>query len=103
MHYICALLLSLIPLQSALAIEGVITERSSGCPYFVVKTGEAYAVMQWNGESKPDRNDRLVGNYAAGAMNLLNNATRGGNVKVWIEDYPLSYDDAMKIYRDECK
>jgi hypothetical protein len=46
---------------------------------------------------------RVENDLAAGAMNFLNNATRGGNVKVWIEDYPLSYDDAMKIYRDECK
>jgi hypothetical protein len=102
-HHFYVLLLVIIPLHSASAAEGVITEHLPDCNYFVLKTDEGYAVMEWNGESKPDRNDHLFGNITAGAMNVLENDTRGGKVKVWVEMYPVSYDDAMNIYRDECQ
>ncbi len=98
-----AVLLAVTPTYSALAVEGVITERLPNCAYFIVKTDNDYAVMEWNGEVKPERNDRLSGNFSAGTMNVLQNVTRGEKVKVWIEGYPFGYDEAIKIFRDECQ
>ena len=100
--HILALLLAFSPLQVTHATEGIITEGSPECAYFVVKADEAYAVMEWNSENKPLRNDRLAGTFNSGSMKMLENVTRGGNVKVWVEGYPLSYDEAMTIYKAEC-
>lgn len=102
-HCIYALLLSVTPMHNALGAEGIITELTPDCSYFVVKTNEAYALMEWNGDGKPERNDRLLGNFSTGSMNVIENVTRGGKVKVWIENYPISYDEAIKFYKSECQ
>lgn len=49
---------------------------------FLVQTNEGYAVIEWNGHDNPNRNDRLADSFTAGAMHLLENTTKGGNVKV---------------------
>src|SRR5690242_6220129 len=52
-----------VPTSADKAARGVITNRVSGCDYFVVATKSDYDLLEWYGGHDPDKGDVLIGNY----------------------------------------
>ncbi len=97
-----ALLLCLSWSHTVSAGDGIVAAKKSGCDYFVLKTADGHGVAEWNGHHEPTPGDVLRGEFVTGTMKLLQNVTAGAETKVWIEDYPLSENDAMAAYSNAC-
>jgi len=52
-----------VPSNPKVSVTGIVTNRISGCDYFVVRTKAGYDVLEWYGDYDPDKGDALVGNY----------------------------------------
>ena len=98
-----ALLLCLSWSHATLAGDGIVVVRENGCDYFVMKTADGHGLVEWNGHHQPAAGDVLRGGFTTGSMKLLEDITAGAKTKVWIEEYPLSEQDAMAAYQRACK
>lgn len=79
-----------------------VVRRISGCDYFMVETGTAFAVLEWYGGHDPDKDDRLVGDMSYG-MKTFAYINRDSTVKVWVEEYGLSKEDALDKLVEKCE
>ena len=107
--YIChfvigVILFSLnISARSAIAARGEVTHRISGCDYFLVETVRGYVVLEWGDGNDPDKGDRLVGAFENYGMKTIYNETADAELRVWVEDYLLSKEDALEKLLEECE
>jgi hypothetical protein len=86
----------------ASAAKGVVAYCKSGCDYFIVETDMGYALLEWYGGDDPSEDDELVGDYEAYGMKDIYNLSTDSEMRVWIEDYWLSRDEAFEKLYDEC-
>ena len=91
-----SLLLLVMPTVSG--DEGVVIQKQAGCEFFVTKVNADYAVLEWNAGYEPKTGDRLEGKFAVGYMGHLEDVGTGGKVKVWYENYPVSKEEATRLY-----
>lgn len=84
------------------AATGFVTKRKAGCDYFIVETSSGDAVLEWYGGNDPDVGDKIVGKFEEYGMKDIYNATRRQELRVWVEDYWLSEDDAIEKLYEEC-
>lgn len=76
--------------------------RVSGCDYFVADGPSGYLVIEWYGGYDPDRGDGIFGDVRGyGFRDVLYDNGRDG--RVYIDDYLLSRDSAVRKLRDHCK
>lgn len=87
----------------ALGARGEVTHRQSGCDYFIVATPAGYDVLEWYGGHDPDKGDILVGKFETYGMKDIYDQTVDENLKVWVEDYALSKEDALEQLVEHCE
>ena len=86
----------------ALAAKGVVVLHKSGCDYYIVKTNNGYAILEWYGGNDPSEGDVLVGDFETYGMKDIYNLTADDETSVWIEDFWLSKSRAIEEYYEEC-
>jgi hypothetical protein len=87
----------------AFAAKGVVSNRISGCDYFIVSTAKGYDVLEWFGGYDPDKGDVLVGDYETYGMQDIHDTTADESLTVWVEDYWLSKGDALEKLVEQCE
>ena len=85
------------------AAKGEVVYKSSRCDYFIVETPSGYALLEWYGGNDPDKGDIVVGNYEDYGFKDIYNLTADQEMKVWVEDYWLSKDDALERLFELCE
>jgi hypothetical protein len=104
MRRILVLTLALLTVaQVALAAQGVVVFKKSGCDYYIVETKKGFALLEWYGGNDPDVGDTIVGDFEKYGMKTVHNLTRDKETKGWVEDFWLSKEDAIKKYYEKCK
>lgn len=90
------------PAVRATSKRCTVVRRISGCDYFMVQTATDYAVLEWYGGHDPDKDDKLIGTLSYGMKTFLieNHDT---TVKVWVEEYGLSKEDALDRLVEKCE
>ena len=86
----------------AFAAKGEVVYKKSGCDYFIVETNMGYALLEWYGGNYPDKGDVIVGNFESYGFKNVYNLTAGSELRVWVEDYWLSKEDALEQYFENC-
>ncbi len=99
---VAASLLTLL-CQSVWGDVGVVVQKEDGCDYFLAKVNEDYAILEWNAGHQPKPGDRLQGKFAEGYMGHLEDLRTGAKLKVWYENYPVSKEDASRLYAASIK
>ena len=87
----------------AVAERGEVTHKQSGCDYFVVETTTGYDVLEWYGGHDPDKGDVLIGKFHSYGMHEVYDETADDNLRVWVEDYDLSKEDALEKLVEQCE
>ena len=91
-----------VALYAAVASQGTVTKRISGCDYFMVNATRGYAVLEWYGGHDPDTGDSLIGKFEEYGMHEIVDETADDSLRVWTEDYALSRSRALEILVDKC-
>ncbi len=94
--------LLLLFVQTAFAAKGEVVYRKSGCDYFVVETLGGFALLEWYGGSDPDVGDNLVGDFESYGMKDIYNLSSENELRVWVEDYWMSKEDALEGLYEQC-
>lgn len=58
--------------------------------------------LEWYGGSIPRKGDIIVGDFKSYGFRDIYNLTTHSELRVWVEDYWLSGDEAMEKYFEEC-
>lgn len=87
---------------TAFAAKGEVVYKKSGCDYFIVETLMGYAVLEWYGGNDPDIGDRIVGDFESYGFKDIYNVTADSELQVWVENYWLSWEDALELYFEKC-
>jgi hypothetical protein len=88
--------------SQAWAASGVVVHKPSSCDYFLVETTRGIALLEWYGGNDPDEGDRIVGDFESYGMKRVYNTTADAELRVYVEDYLLSEDDAIEKLYEEC-
>ncbi len=94
--------IALLVSSDAIAAKGYVSHRISGCDYFLVETAQGYAILEWYGGNDPDKDDLIVGDFERYGLKTVYNATDDAEIRVWVEDFWLSRDDALEKLVDKC-
>lgn len=95
-------LLLFISFSSAFAAKGVVVLYKSGCDFYIVKTNNGYAILEWYGGNDPSEGDILVGEFETFGMKDIYNLTADAETTVWVEDFWLPKSSAIEKYYEEC-
>lgn len=87
---------------TAFAAKGEVVYKKSGCDYFIVETVMGYTVLEWHGGNEPDIGDIIVGDFESYGFKDIYNLTADSELRVWVEDYWLSWEDAIELYFEQC-
>jgi hypothetical protein len=96
------ILLSTFFAETAFAAKGEVVYKKSGCDYFIVETYMGYALLEWFGGNDPDEGDVIVGKFESYGFKDIYNLTADSELRVWVEDYWLSREDALEQYFEHC-
>ena len=91
------------PSKPKASVTGIVTNRISGCDYFIVRTKFGYDVLEWYGDYDPDKGDTLIGNYETYGFHDVHDETADETTHIWTEEYWLSRADALERLTDECE
>lgn len=97
------ILLCLLTTPSAFAAKGEVVYRNSGCDYFVVETFAGYALLEWYGGNDPSEGDTLVGDFESFGSKDIFNLSADEELRVWVQDYWMSKEDALESFYQECE
>ncbi len=86
----------------AFAAKGEVVYKKSWCDYFIVETNMGYALLEWYEGNDPEEGDIIVGNFESYGFKDIYNLTADSELKVWVEDYWLSKEDALEQYFEHC-
>ncbi|MGH7744749.1 MAG: hypothetical protein ACREQ5_08040 [Candidatus Dormibacteria bacterium] len=84
------------------AVKGVVSDRISGCDYFLVESKNGYDLLEWFGGSDPDKGDTIIGNYETFGFHDVYNETADESMRIYTEDYDLSRSDGLEKLVDSC-
>jgi hypothetical protein len=87
---------------TSFAAKGEVVYKKSGCDYFIVETNMGYALLEWYGGNDPDEGDIVVGNFESYGFKDIYNLTANSILRVWVEDYWLSKEEALEQYFEHC-
>ncbi|WP_237673433.1 hypothetical protein [Vreelandella profundi] len=99
-----SLLLSGVALSgTAIAEVGVVVaEGTPGCDYFVVETSGGYTLLEWyGGVISIWTGDKVFGDLHSYGFQDIHLEGRG-EMRVWLEDYWMSEDDAAEYFYGNC-
>jgi hypothetical protein len=69
----------------------------------MVETNKGFTILEWFGGHDPDKGDVIVGAYESYGMKTVYDVTADQEIRVWVEDYGLSKDDALEKLMDQCE
>ena len=95
---VSTVLLGLLTSFSVFGAQSVVIQKNGGCEYFVAKVGTEYAVLELNAGPEPKKGDQLKGDFGEAHMGHLQNIHTGDKIKVWFENYPVSREEALRLY-----
>ncbi len=96
----CMLSLAAAPL---LAVKAEVSHRISGCDWFLAEASSGFILMEWYGGNDPDKGESLVGELHSYGMKTVFNLDADAEVRVWIDDFMLSKDDALEQLYEKCE
>ena len=85
------------------ASKGEVVYYPGGCDYFIVETDSGFALLEWYGGNDPDERDVIVGNFESYGSKDIYNLTADSELRVWVEDFWLSKEDAFEKYYEFCE
>lgn len=98
------LIILLICAMPTLGARAIVTHRVSGCDYFVIRdANDDYALLEWYGGHDPDKGDALIGSFKQYGMTEIFCATHDEDVEVYIEEYDMSRQEAIKGLYEQCE
>ena len=101
--FIFVLIFLFIPfVNTAFAVKGVVVYKKSGCDYFIVETNMGYALLEWYAGNDPDKGDIIIGNFESYGFKDIYNLTADSELRVWVEDYWMSKEEALEQYFEYC-
>jgi hypothetical protein len=86
-----------------LAAKGAVVYRISGCDYFVVQTTKGYDVLEWYGGWDASKGDDLVGSFEQYGMRDVVDTTADESMRVWVQEYWLTKEDALEKLVEKCE
>lgn len=75
--------------------RGIVVASDFGCTSFVIETNRGYALLRMWGGSAPFMGTTLYGNFSSWGVKTVYNRTEGYLMTVDVQDYWLSYWQAM--------
>lgn len=87
---------------SLLASKGEVKHYESGCDWMIVETELGFALLEWYGGNDPSEGDILIGKFEEYGMKDIYNATADAELKVWVEEFWMAWEEAIEKYYDEC-
>jgi hypothetical protein len=101
MKKISILILLFLSPYLAVADEGIVVNRISGCDYFIADGPSGLYVLEWYGGYDPGEGDIIEGNINSyGFKEVIYNGSRSG--KVYVEDFLESNSAAWDEINDHC-
>ena len=101
--WLLTLLVWVMMTSVALGAEGVVVHQDDNCNYVVVKEENKYAVIELNSKTKLKKRDRISGSFQSNSMGFVQHVRTGEEIRVWYENYPVSKQKALQLYRQYCK
>jgi hypothetical protein len=89
---------------SARADDAAVVLVTTDCQdYFVVDTGgKRYALLEWYGGARPEKGDKLSGDFSHFGIRDMQLMPGTRRLRVWVEDYDLSQDDINDKLANKC-
>ncbi len=87
---------------SLLASKGKVKYYKSGCDWIIVETELGFALLEWYGGNIPNEGDILVGKFEEYGMKEIYNLTTDSELKVWVDEFWLEWEEVIEQYYDEC-
>jgi hypothetical protein len=86
------------------AADGTVTAvTGSECSdYFVVNTDDGYALLEWYSGPMPETDDKVAGDFDRFSAEEISVLPAGNRMRVYVEDYGLSKDDAADKLKEKC-
>ncbi|NLS94434.1 MAG: hypothetical protein GXX96_19935 [Planctomycetaceae bacterium] len=84
--------------KTAIAAEGVVVLNKSGTDYFLVETISGYSLLEWYGGYDPAAGDKIVGKIESYGFHDVYDISVRRELRVWVEDFWLSKEDAIRKY-----
>ena len=94
----------LAPVDANTTEAEVVAATGTECSnYFAVKTSDGYALSEWYAGYQPEKGDKVSGEFGLFGYRDISVQPGGANIRVWVEDYGLSLDDANDKLKGKCK
>ncbi|MCS4503672.1 hypothetical protein NYO91_06210 [Arhodomonas aquaeolei] len=80
----------------------VVAEDTPGCDYFVIETSGGYTLAEWyGGVVSIWEGEKVFGDFHSYGFKDIHIEGRG-KMRVWLEDYWMSEDDAGEYFYGNC-
>lgn len=86
----------------AFASQGHVVLQKSNCDYYIVSTGDDFALLEWYGGDMPELTDFIVGDFESYGFKDLYNVTSDEEIRAYVEDYWLSANSVIEKYKKKC-
>jgi hypothetical protein len=91
------------PGESLSGSVGAVVYKEGMGDWFIVKSKKGFAVLEWFGGYDPDVGDVIVGEFERYGMKTIRIHGKDREARVWVEDFWLSQDRAVEIYKEKTK
>jgi hypothetical protein len=83
------------------AARGVVLLEDGNCA--IVETSGGFSVLEWYGGTLFMEGNLLIGDLESYGMKDIYDIDADQEIRVWISDYWMSWEDAIDLYYSECK
>lgn len=97
---VVAVLACLVTPGTASAAEGWVAGQCGG--WYAIESRSGFALVEWYGGAQPENGTQIVGDFEAFGMKTLVLLPGGREMRVWVEDYWLSLEDARRELLERC-
>ena len=84
------------------AETGIVTKKITGCDYFIINAPTGYVVAEWYGGYEPFKGEKVIGAFQNYGMITLFYGVSNQDGPVWLEEWGLSYENALEIMSEKC-
>lgn len=89
-------------IPNAFGDKAVVVLKKSGCDYFIANGPNGYYLLEWYGGYDPDKGDTIIGALNSYGFKEVYYPRRGREGRIYVEDYPLLWEDALEQYFKHC-
>jgi hypothetical protein len=76
-------------------------KKITGCDYFIINAPTGYVVAEWYGGYEPFKGEKVIGAFQNYGMITLFYGVSNQDGQVWLEDWGLSYENALEIMSEK--